>query len=375
MGTLCICSDPHLGNHRTGGGATTAGLNERARQGLKALNFAVTTARATQAEALIVAGDLFDSARPEPQLIAAAQEVLKGFPAVLLRGNHDTTSAALGDHALGPLDPVATIVEAPDLEEIGPFEVVLVPHERGNPNEWLPVRVAQAIRADRRQPGGHRVLVAHTGIFAHDTPPWMVEDGVGLDILRATMAEWGIGHAFLGHWHVQADHPGKSDAGGPQSAWQIGTLCPRDWREPGEHHGRVLILEERKGGLRVRGVEVPGPRFLVGSDLAVLEGQAATLRGNGHAVYLRLQGTRAEASEQEEKLEALKAAGSIQGWDVDPDQTDAVVAARGAAVAARQAGSLEEALSAFVQEMPLDEGVDRAKVLERCQGYLKGGAA
>ena len=97
-----VVADIHLACHRQLGGITAAGLNTRAREILAVLQHTGQLVRAEQAS-LVIAGDLFDTPHPTPQLMAGALDALSGLDVTCLVGNHDQVSAAPGDHALGPL--------------------------------------------------------------------------------------------------------------------------------------------------------------------------------------------------------------------------------------------------------------------------------
>jgi hypothetical protein len=61
----------------------------------------------------------------------------------------------------------------------------------------------------------------------------------------------------------------------------------------------------------------------------------------------------------------------VAGVEDQADLHEAEVATRAAAGAARGKDTLDEALAAFVAEMPLAEGVEREAVLKRCRAFLK----
>ena len=111
-------ADIHIGNHRQCGGQLKDGLNERCRATLDVLRAAVDEVVA-QDGVLVVNGDLYDVLRPEAQVHRATQEILLPAMSIVVKGNHESNSDAPGDHALGPLSPVATIVDVPTAYVLG----------------------------------------------------------------------------------------------------------------------------------------------------------------------------------------------------------------------------------------------------------------
>ena len=115
---VAFVADVHVGNPQRFGGDIKAGINKRCQMVLDSLAKAVVIAAANKSEYFVICGDLIDYVKIEPQIIAAIQLILRdakrlGMQAVLLKGNHENVSQALGDHALGPLKPLARIVEVP----------------------------------------------------------------------------------------------------------------------------------------------------------------------------------------------------------------------------------------------------------------------
>lgn len=100
MSFISFIADTHIANHRRFAGESRACINVRCHTTLNSLEQAVESARGT----LVVLGDIFDTVRPEPQVIAAVQLALwETHTTFLLLGNHDMVSTQPGDHALGPL--------------------------------------------------------------------------------------------------------------------------------------------------------------------------------------------------------------------------------------------------------------------------------
>jgi len=101
-----------------GGEFIRPGINKRCGLVFATLEFALRRAHEEGCKVFVVNGDLFDTAKPSPQHLAETQRVLGQYPEmqkVILLGNHDMESAEEGDNALGPLRPVAQIIEQPTI--------------------------------------------------------------------------------------------------------------------------------------------------------------------------------------------------------------------------------------------------------------------
>ena len=151
-----VCSDVHAGNHKRFGGATEASLNERCRHVLDVFDRACAATIASGAGYMIVAGDLFDVARPEPSLLARVQTALRnlreeGVEPILLVGNHEKTSTAVGDNALAPLRDHARVIYRPELIDDPHVEIICVPFLSGPVNDWLRGAIGQALQSSTQK--------------------------------------------------------------------------------------------------------------------------------------------------------------------------------------------------------------------------------
>lgn len=363
---LAFCADPHIGNHRRFGGPVVAGINTRCRLALDTLGRAVATAQKAKCEALVVLGDLFDTSRPEPQVIAAVQEVVKDMPLIVLLGNHDQVSAEPGDHALGPLSPVASIVETPQILTLGDVELWTIPFRPGRAVDWLPQVLAEVQGESRSggQPPPIRVLTLHLGLQDDSTAPWLKDahDSVPVDLVDQLMQQYRIALAFAGNWHDQKQWVRQG------IITQVGTLCPTGWDNPGmKGYGGLAILDSQRIPI-VKLMEVPGPRFVK------LRSAAGPWPKDENQVFVKLIAPPDFMDTAGKWIQAEKDAKRIFDGEVEPEGTEERVAAVTAAQTARSATTLDEAVAGFVGEMQLPEGVKRDAVLARVKRYL-GGAA
>jgi len=369
----CV-ADVHVANHRVFGGPYVAGLNRRCRQVLDVLSRAVDAAEDAGCEVFLVLGDLFDSTTPEPQVIAATQDALTPcgrMRVVLLMGNHDQVSTAEGDHALGPLRLGARVVEKPTLlgcPNGGDHALALVTFQPGPAKEWLPTVVAEMLRTQKHAHQVVPLLALHLGIEGKGTPPFLrgADDSVTVGLVRQLKDQHGIAQAVAGNWHSRRRYDG--------GVLQVGTLAPTGFDNPGyDSYGTLAIIDtEDPGGLHIKSLQ--GPRFLSiyggpeewANEVLLSKGKLQDCQ-----VYLRWQTPPENLPDAQAAIAAAIDAGTLCGGEALPDVGEATAAARTAAHNARAASTLDEALASYVAEMPLGDGVDRDRVLQRARTYLQ----
>lgn len=348
---LAFIADVHVGNHKLHGGSLDAGINLRALRTLETLGRAHRKARESGCQALFVCGDLFDYARPEPQLIAAVQRILStgGLEVYVLVGNHEHVSTAQGDHALGPLHNVGMIevIDRPQVVRVGNHRVVCVPFAPGDARERIPPIVAQLTEGMTES----FVVATHAGIIDDNTPPWLVRSENALPV--TALQALGAQAVLSGDWHERRRWPGN--------VLQIGALCPTGWDNPGTTgYGTLAVWDGDK--LRVH--ELEGPRFVTldeREDLPACQWPLYVRRRIGNADALDT--SRAAGL-------ALVESGRVAAHEVVIDKAQAQQATRTAVALARSAQTLDQAVALYVEEMALDEKIDRESVLRRCRRYL-----
>lgn len=366
MTTVGYIADVHVGNPKKWPGSTVAGVSERAQHVLNALERAVQLARASGCEALGVAGDLFDYASIEPQLVAEVQRIFADIPVFAIPGNHDMASMALGDHALAPLQDHVSIIETPNILHIGGIDVWCVPFEPGPPSEWLPLRLQQLEDSGQRRKAAGTHLMLHMGISDSATP-YFLDQSTGhikSSELRALMDQYSIDWTFSGDWHR---HQVWQDAS--RGIVQIGCLAPNRF-PPGEHeHGHIgaMVFAEDTDGIEL--VDVPGPRF---AKLTFKGDSPAkyTLPLKGDPLYIKMVCKEPEEEAAKELLKEWEDNGTARATELSVDRAERRAAARTAAHEARKASSVDEAIRVYVNTMPLEDGVDRQEVLQLARRYL-----
>jgi hypothetical protein len=217
--------------------------------------------------------------------------------------------------------------------------IIGVPWCAGDVREWLPGVLAEYCGDLPKRPKKlPRVLVGHFGIADADTPSYLrgSHDSVEADYLGRLCAEHDITHVFAGHWH-QRNGWRVNDV----RIHQLGALVPTGWDNPGfVGYGHVAILDCDTG--EVSWTEIPGPRFL-GANMADDDELITTAESQDYHIYVD---------------------------DAPREDPGIKEAARAAAEAAQSSSTLDDAVAAYVEEMPLDEGVDRAAVLAKAKEYL-----
>lgn len=353
---IAVIADVHLGNHGVFGGARTAGLNRRAQIVADTLDRAVTAALGPlRCDQLVVAGDLFDTTTPAPALIARAQEALRRIPSVVLVGNHDQTSTAPGDHALGPLVPVATVVDQPTLLP----GLALVPFRRPSQDEptrlWVP-----KVLAGLGDVSG-RLLVLHTGLSDGDTPVYLADSAGAYPVadLVATCAELGIPVAVAGDWHRQR----AWSASGVQVA-QVGALVPTGFDEHGlDGFGGLVVWDSDAGTLETH--QIPGLRFVTGSTWA----DVAPLVTGSHPRAVQLTVGPHQVARAHAEMETNPDAARLLGWRVVADKVQ-VEAQHVQAAQATKVAQPAAQVAAWVGTHGVPAGLDPSRVVRLAQEYL-----
>ena len=348
MARIAALADLHLANHANHGGPLVSGINMRATYVLRAMDWAYEEAERQGCETMVICGDVFDTARPTPQLIRAAQQILRRLKTIVLTGNHDIMSSAAGDHALGPLEPVAEVVEQPRAIYLGTHVLLAVPFQTGRADEWLPKVVEEL--ANRPHPAGRTLLALHLGVRDGKTPPWLADahDSVPAELLLELAKKHDIDGVFAGNWHEP-----NYWSDGSRFVCQVGCLAPTGWDNPGPGYGRMVVWDTR--AQKPERINVPGPRFL--SDPA-----EAKQCPPGCALFIRT------ASELDDKQQ-------WQAIEHEEDTSEAQVALRQAAGLARAAGTIDDAVAQYVGTMPLEDETIRPAVLEAVKGFIARGAA
>ena len=367
MARIAFVADVHVGNHRLHGGPSVSGINTRCRLVLDSLAYAVSAAAAAGCDAFVVCGDLFDTVRPEPQVIRAVQDVLRcdtNMQVYLLCGNHDAASSAEGDNALAPLESHNVhVVDTPSVAKCDDVSLLLVPYNSQHPSEWL----AQTVSGLAGLASGNKVAAVHLGVIDGSTPPFMrsVNDAVELTDLVRIAASCSVDRVYAGNWHSYRTWRVNS-----VTVVQCGALAPtghdNDWRECGKM-SLYDTAPPTPGARRSAVLNVPGPRFVQARTVDDLRAEVAAAQAPGCAVYARVivdgQNDAAKVA-----LSTGQVAG-VTGWDARSCTKAAAAASARSRVAAAASATVQEAVANYVDSVRLED-VDKAALKALVAAYV-----
>lgn len=360
---LAYLADLHIGNAKKWGGSTVSGVNERCLDQLAALETAYRIADEKKCTAMFIAGDVFDYVNVPPQVIAAAQRIVRTIPTFAIPGNHDIASMATGDNAVVALQDHLTLLEQPTSIDLdGRVEVWCVPFECGPVMDWLPLRLRE-LHASKKEKTRTRHLMLHVGISDNNTPDFLRASSghIDSDSLRSLMIDFDIDCTFSGDWHR---HEIWEEGG--KTIVQIGCLAPTRFPPSSYEHadkGSMVIVHHDMSMSRV---DVPGPRFVSADYVTGLP----DIPKKASNVYLKLRCTEKEEASAKEDIARLKETGAIKEGELQVDRSFRKAELRTATVEARSASSVDEALRVYIESCPVGEGVNRDNVLRRVRNYL-----
>lgn len=196
-------ADTHLGyRHLTR--TDEAGRNVREQDVYRVFEEAIDRVIELRPDAVIHAGDLFDSYHPTSRALAAALDAVRRLkqariPLVVIAGNHSTPRYAHVGHVFEVLERfggVYAVWQAPETIELGDLAVHAIPH---HPDPQL---LEQSIRAAEPREGVANVLVLHAGLDG------LARVGAGeagsVSISGGSLeAAAGFDYIALGHLHAR----------------------------------------------------------------------------------------------------------------------------------------------------------------------------
>jgi DNA repair exonuclease SbcCD nuclease subunit len=233
---LLHIADVHIGASMSPFGDAAEG---RRRALLDAFRELPALARRHEVHAVLVAGDLFDGPRPDPESRAAVAETFRalaegGCPVFVVPGNHD--SATLHHHPYSEPLGGAQVFLGPTFERqevqtpAGPLHVYGLAYDLGREDAPL----AKYARADL--PGAHVVLLHGSAEFS---PHWQI----GRNALRLpldALAGLACDYVALGDYH-RFRSPERFHGGSP--ACYAGSFAALDPTEAGPRGYVVVELE------------------------------------------------------------------------------------------------------------------------------------
>lgn len=370
-------ADVHVNNHKQFGGAVNGSINERCRMTLRALERVADLGAQREFDLLVVAGDLFDTVKPLPQMTSdVLQQLCRIAEVHLLLGNHELVSSTYGDHALGPLGRVCDVIDRPCAVIVGDHHAMIhVPFQR-DASAFGEV-VAQRDHSRVGRPS-HDVLavVGHMGVYDDkmaDASPWDVRTGSTIHVRDAMHAADSVNakHALFGDWH---EHKTWYSEPEDVRVTQIGALVPTGWNNPGlDGYGSLIILDTEQPS-KIERIEIPGPRFINVSceqDVADALQQLKSESKAGCVLYIRWTGPIDQMDAATGYMRQIASHHDcVAGWEFRPDRKDAEAKALKAATTASEQATLIEALATYTKEMSMPSTVSRERVLTRSRGFL-----
>jgi DNA repair exonuclease SbcCD nuclease subunit len=371
---LAFIADLHLGNHKRMGGSLAAGLNRRCQLVADTLAAAGSKATSLGCDALVILGDVFDSSRPTPQMIAAVERAIveNAPPTIIVRGNHDMDSTAEWDDALGPLSFVSGIhvVTQPELIPVrSNVEVMAVPFFPGDAREWFPPMVEELAQRPRRS-SAHRLLAFHLGIIEQGATPFFLlnaEDAIPLETLDELVTRHKLSGAFAGNWHGRALWMSE---GAPVIA-QAGTIAPTGFDDEGfDDRGGMLTwsdVDPSKSHIH----HVPGPRFVtvVEADEQVVRAALAPAQPKD-SVFLRFKVPHEQAARAAELTAWLTTNHMVADATVELTGSEEKSARNVLEAVLRLGASKDEALHAYVKNFAGGDDARTERITAQVKGFL-----
>ena len=404
---LAITADLHLPAGRAGRPAR----DDRERLVLGTWREALKLANDAGADAMVVAGDVFDTPCPAPWQVgnfAAAARIEAGCPVYLMAGNHDVEDKwrhALmafpysGESAgIGPMGGAGDVryigLDRYSLAE-GMCEALSVPYEPHSAlgGDWLggKLKFMQLPSSKRGIP--KRILISHLGIAADDSPEYMRHgrDVISVSELLALQRSYGISAAFLGNWHGERDFLGDPE----HRAYQIGALCPTGFDNPGPQgaYGRILLYDTVAREVRALRARHPTYQMLDAEEgIALLTERILIAQSSAEGVERMFDHAvdhyRVRVRSEEERAAVLAISAAIEKigllapfvrvapvWAAEIAE-EARDRSTSAAEVVRSAGALtlEQRIARYVEAKGVREGIDPSQVVQIACAHARGRA-
>ncbi len=214
-------------------------------------------AKETDAEFVVVAGDVFEDNQLAPEVISQSLEAMRtiGIPVYLLPGNHDPLDAAsVYTSALFTAECPENVVVLDGVHQVRPgLEIVAAPWRPKRPTTDLAAAAVEELPAD----GTIRVLVAHGGVDALDPDPGNPAL-IRLAGLQDALSRGAIHYVALGDKHS------RTQVGETGRIWYSGSPEVTNFDDIESDPGHVLVvdIDEADGAVNVDSRHVGRWRFL-----------------------------------------------------------------------------------------------------------------
>ena len=377
---IAIIGDVHVGNHKKLGGEKVCGINRRCENIFTALGSAVLRARLEDVDLLVILGDLFHTPNPSPQMLKRVQDIIELVPTAVIAGNHDMSSDAEGDNALGPLSLVAEIIDKPDIISLVGVDLLMVPFQSGKCSEWLPRETKKLLKESKNK---NKILCFHSGIKDEKTPYFLADSDASIDHedLFDLCKEGNINAAFAGHWHsYKAWEYYDCDDSHSYDVIQAGAFTPTGWDNPGFEYGNLFVYDGSKSAKnKIEFHKCGGPRFIT----STLDEEIKTITGyeksenTGLYLYLRLCIDEQNIELGKSIIKAGIDSEVIENGELVISKEYTEQATKLAAEATQASKTLEEALDNFTSKMPLrgigkpEDSAVRTSIKEKSKYYME----
>lgn len=397
---VCI-ADVHIGNHGVLAGTSAGGVNERCDLIFRALTALADMfgssprPKRSPRRTLAIAGDLFDVDKPSPAILARTMGCVLRLNEVfedglrIIPGNHDRTSES--ETALLPLTFLAPVASnrGPRVSAGNDTALDDTTLYLSFQSHVLPI---QHVRNALASAGDEDVdrIVLHYGIMDDVTPPWLrnATDAIHIDDLVSELQKFHRPlNVFAGNWHDQKSwlyrHPGDKRPV-TRGVYQCGAFVSTGFDNEGSKTGHAWC--ELPDG-SVRSLKCNAISFDTVHDISELPPLLSAIEKDpwakeaAYRKFFRVLLDPEKAAEQRSAVTAMVGLYERGGRNeianlvrIDcrlRDQDKSVSTEQAQAVARASVSGVGEALSAYVDQMPLPDGVDRALVLAEARRLVK----
>ena len=192
----------------------------------------------TEAEFVVVAGDVFEHNQLAPRVVSQSLEAMRaiGIPVFLLPGNHDPLDASsvyTGALFLAERPDNVHVLDRPGVHDVRPgLQIVAAPWRSKVPTTDLVGEVLAGLGAD----GGTRILVAHGGVDALDPDP-AKPSVIGLAAVFTALNSGAVHYVALGDKHS------RTCIGDSGRIWYSGSPEVTNYDDVEHDPGHVLVVD------------------------------------------------------------------------------------------------------------------------------------
>jgi len=342
------------------------GINQREMDTYNAFREVVDYAIATKPDAVIHAGDLFDTIRPSNRAIYfALQQLLRlsreGIPAVIISGNHETPKLRETGSVFRifqHLDFIYPVYKAKlEVIDIGDARIYAIPHCHSTEE------LIENIKMASPEKGKINIMMLHVGVTGIKEFSYLRGD-FNEQIIPAGYLSPEFDYIALGHYHRATEVT--------KNAFYSGSTEHFSFKEAGERKGFYDV--EIDGEIRAKFVEVNAREMIDAGTIDCSERNAdeiereilQRLEGDIDGKMIRIKLAKIDRAKYKEmSWEKIKrAAARTLHFEVDYDLREMEQELMGRS----RIGSLEEEWREYIKNIPLEK--DREEVEKLALKYL-----